>query len=321
MFLRRNVASQVFTIPGSLRLISDGSAVTSSASITISKDGTESAGAGTLTHISGGAWKYTPTQSETDCEILGYVLTATSAVTICGSVRTTNGNPNDGTRLGLTALPNANAEASGGLPTIGTGSGQIQLTSGVVTANATQISGDTTAADNLELFFDGTGYNASTSTVGTTTTVTNAVTANVTQISGDTTAADNLELFFDGTGYNASNSTVGTVTAITNSVTVGAYASGFTPWGFLRNATYSGFTFPMFNSTTGALQSGLTVTSTRSIDGAAFASTANAVTEISGGFYAINLAAADLNGTNEVTFLFTASGASPTTYKVPLQGK
>lgn len=35
-----------------------------------------------------------------------------------------------------------------------------------------RISGDSTAADNLELFFDGTGYNASNSTVGTVSTVT-----------------------------------------------------------------------------------------------------------------------------------------------------
>lgn len=36
-----------------------------------------------------------------------------------------------------------------------------------VNANVTQISGDATAADNCELFFDGNGYNASTSAIGT----------------------------------------------------------------------------------------------------------------------------------------------------------
>lgn len=39
----------------------------------------------------------------------------------------------DGTRLGLLALPNAAAEASGGLPTIGTSTGQIALATGQVT--------------------------------------------------------------------------------------------------------------------------------------------------------------------------------------------
>jgi hypothetical protein len=84
------------------------------------------------------------------------------------------------------------------------------------------VSGDSTAADNLEADYDGTGYNKSASTVGTATAVTNEVTADVTKISGDATAANNAELFFDGTGYDAANSTVGTVTALAS----GAVISG-----------------------------------------------------------------------------------------------
>lgn len=86
--------------------------------------------------------------------------------------------------------------------------------------NVVQISTDSTAADNCEAFFDGTGYAGTNNVIPTVTSVTNAVSANVTQISGDTTAADNCELFFDGTGYNAANSTVGTVTSLTNGVNV-----------------------------------------------------------------------------------------------------
>lgn len=94
--------------------------------------------------------------------------------------------------------------------------------------NVVQISADSTAADNCELFFDGTGYDAANSTIGTCTAVTNEVTADAVKISGDTTAADNCELFFDGTGYAAANSTVGTVTLVgtttdvTNAVTITA---------------------------------------------------------------------------------------------------
>ena len=40
---------------------------------------------------------------------------------------------------------------------------------GNIRVNVTQISGDATAADNEELFFDGTGYNAANSTIGTAT--------------------------------------------------------------------------------------------------------------------------------------------------------
>lgn len=67
------------------------------------------------------------------------------------------GNPFDGTRFGLTALPNAAAAASGGLPTVdannavkvqsGTGANQISLSSGLVTVGTNN---------------DKTGYTAST---------------------------------------------------------------------------------------------------------------------------------------------------------------
>lgn len=56
---------------------------------------------------------------------------------------------------------------------------------GTPDVNAKQISGDATAADNLESYCDGNGN----------------IPADVTKISGDATAADNCELMFDGTGY------------------------------------------------------------------------------------------------------------------------
>ena len=68
-------------------------------------------------------------------------------------------------------------------------------------ANATQVSGDATAADNLELFFDGTGYAAANSTVGTVTTLTGHTAqtgdsfARLGAPSGATHAADNLSIF------------------------------------------------------------------------------------------------------------------------------
>lgn len=109
MFLQRNTASQVFTLPGTLRVITDGSAVTSGAALTWIKDGVSGASAGTLTHISDGAYTYAPTQGETDAKICGWVLTKTGAAGIAGSIRTTNADPNDATALGLTMMP-ANAK-------------------------------------------------------------------------------------------------------------------------------------------------------------------------------------------------------------------
>ncbi len=119
----------------------------------------------------------------------------------------------DSIRLGLTALPNAAAEASGGLITRGTGTGQITLSSGLV-----------------------------------------AVTSNI-----------------------------------------------------QKNAA-SRITFVMTDATTHAPKTGCTITSQRSLDGGALASTANTASEIGSGLYTLVLAAADTNA-NELCYRFTASGA------------
>lgn len=89
--LRRNVASQVVYLPA-LKLTADGTAVTSGASLTVAKDGTEAACAGALAHAAGGVWKYTPTQSETDCAILALILTATAADPVVLNLVTTGAN-------------------------------------------------------------------------------------------------------------------------------------------------------------------------------------------------------------------------------------
>lgn len=81
----------------------------------------------------------------------------------------------------------------------------VSTTTAQLGVNVVQISADSTAADNCELMFDGTGYAGGTTKLG----------VDIVSVSGDTTAADNAELFFDGTGYNASNSTIGTCTALT----------------------------------------------------------------------------------------------------------
>lgn len=78
--------------------------------------------------------------------------------------------------------------------------------------------------------------------------------------------------------------------------------------GIPKNAILAGFTFLMTDSTTHTPKTGLTVTATRSIDGAAFGACANSVSEVSSGVYSITLAAADLNGTC-IMLRFSASNA------------
>ena len=81
--------------------------------------------------------------------------------------------------------------------------------------------------------------------------------------------------------------------------------------GISKNTALANFEFFMVDSSdhiTG--KTGLTITATRSIDGAAFAACANSASEVANGVYKIDLAAADLNG-DVVTLKFTATGADP----------
>ena len=65
-----------------------------------------------------------------------------------------------------------------------------------------------------------------------------------------------------------------------------------------KNQALNNFMFLMVKSSNHVdPKTGLTVTATRSIDGGAFAACTNSVTEVSNGWYKINLSASDLNGT------------------------
>lgn len=84
-----------------------------------------------------------------------------------------------------------------------------------------------------------------------------------------------------------------------------------------KNTSFSAFEFPMYDSS-GNLATGLTVTGTRSIDGGAATALTNAAVEISGGFYKVDLTAAELNGSN-IGFKMSATGANPTTFTIITQ--
>lgn len=77
-----------------------------------------------------------------------------------------------------------------------------------------------------------------------------------------------------------------------------------------KNTAQTNFGFVMLN-TGGTPATGLTVTAQRSIDGAAFGACANSVTEIANGFYKLDLAAGDVNGT-VINFRFSATNARDT---------
>lgn len=76
-----------------------------------------------------------------------------------------------------------------------------------------------------------------------------------------------------------------------------------------KNTALANFMFLMVDSTDHITpKTGLTITATRSIDGAVFAACVNSATEVANGMYKINLAATDLNG-DVITLRFTGTGA------------
>lgn len=91
------------------------------------------------------------------------------------------------------------------------------------------------------------------------------------------------------------------------------------PQKITKGVALANFTFFMRDSADHVSgKTGLTVAATRKLDGGAFASCANAVSEVGNGIYVINLAAADLNG-DVVTLRFTAAGADDTVITIPTQ--
>lgn len=88
-----------------------------------------------------------------------------------------------------------------------------------------------------------------------------------------------------------------------------------------KNTALAGFQFFMVDQADGFTgMTGLTITATRSLDGAAFGACTNAATEIGDGWYTIDLAAGDLNG-NTVALNFAATGAITATATIVTQPK
>jgi len=191
--------------------------------------------------------------------------------------------------------------------------GIITVASGVASANAVQISGDATAANNLEAMLDGTG--GVSLTLSTLTATTNAIAWNA---SWDAEVQSEVEDGLNNLGYTTTvsgriDAAITTRLAPTNAgrtLTVDTDGMvGANNLAIAKNTALANFEFPLFSSSDHVTPTaGLTVTAQRSIDGGAFASCVNAVSEVSNGVYKISLAASDLNG-DVITLRFTATGA------------
>ncbi len=159
--LFKNVASQgvyLFLIDSSTGAGKTGDS--SNVSVTISLDGgATAASTNSVSEIGGGVYTLTLTQGETNADRVA-IIPSSSTSSVVGSpiiAYTTGG-----------AVPAAAAGANGGLPTVDA-SNHVAGVVATVSADVVSVSGDSTAADNLEADYDGTGYNKSASTIGTTT--------------------------------------------------------------------------------------------------------------------------------------------------------
>ncbi len=214
-------------------------------------------------------------------------------------------NNQDAVHGGLSCLPNTAVTTNASLLTSGTGTDQLSVSSGVVTANTTKISGTVQTARDLGasvLLSSGTGTGQISFTSGV--------------VKSDPWPIALPGAYSSGTaGFILGNLGAGAdpwAVALPGSYTSGQAGNIlgsrlFTASNTVKNAGLSNFEFAMVD-TTGVPRTGLTVTAQRSIDGGSFGACSNSVSEVSNGIYKINLSAGDTNG-NVITLRFTATGA------------
>lgn len=136
---RKNVAGQFLCVQ---MLLTASGAVATGLTPTVRRciDGTFAAGGGTVTEDgTTGSYKYAMTQADSNGNDISFIFTATGAIPVCVNIITTAADPTDVVRLGLTALPNVASGSAGAIPTTGTGSNQISVSSGQVASNIKKV--------------------------------------------------------------------------------------------------------------------------------------------------------------------------------------
>lgn len=246
-------------------------------------------------------------------------LSATGAAPLPIEIQLTSYDPYDAVRMGLTALPNAAAEAAGGLVTNGTSAGQITLSSGTVTTGALSANAITATAINADAITAAKVHSDVSDEIAakilTTpsnkidTDATGAVEANVTEWGGS--AAPTPATVTDI--WSAVTRTLTAATNITSTgstVTIDANGNVTTADRIQKNAALANFHFVMIDSADHVSpKSGLTVSVSRALDGAvAWTATGLTVTEIGSGLYRVDLTTSETNA-NVFSLKFSASGA------------
>lgn len=197
----------------------------------------------------------------------------------------------DAVHMGIGALPNTNCAGNASLITNGSANTQLAAVNGTVSAlintmaalNA-MCNANATAPSELDGF---SPTNASLTTFAT-----NAALppANFANLAIDANGAVTVSSVTDKTGYSLA---AGQLT-------------------IKKNTAFNNFPFVMLDSNTGLPAANFTVTGQRKIDAGTFAGFANTtVTDDGNGWYRINFAAGDTNG-SAIAVMFTATGAKPT---------
>lgn len=152
----KNAATPPRISIGPVVQISDGAVQTSGVSISVTPEGgTASAGGGTTSYVQG-VVHYAPTQAETNYTAFTVVAYKTGCIPADKTVVTTASSTAGQVDVGM--FGGSAGTFSSGRPEVNTTHwGGTAVASATVNANATQISGDSAAADNLEAALDGTG--------------------------------------------------------------------------------------------------------------------------------------------------------------------
>lgn len=119
-----------------------------------------------------------------------------------------------------------------------------------------------------------------------------------------------------GTVQLGTGTHTGAVIPTVNTVQTATISTAVRP-GIRQNVALTNFQFPMY-TTAGVLQTGLTVTAQRSIDGGSYGAGAiSNIAEVANGFYKLDFAASDLNGrTVSVIASTTSSGIDTTAFEI-----
>lgn len=274
-----------------------------SPTVNVSKaGGAFGAAGGTVTEVANGFYKIALTT--TDINTLGdlaYHITATSGDATDFVDQVTAQILGDTLTANTTQLAGQTVTAAAGVtfPTSVASPTNITAASGVALASGQKVDVDTIKTNPV--------VNAGTVTFPTGATL--ASTTNITSATGITVATNN-----DKTGY----SLIQSFPSNFSSLSIDSGGNVATTSNIKKNSARTGFMFVMTDSTTHAPKTGLTVASTRSIDGGAFASTTNSPTEVATGTYSLDLSAADVNG-NHIMLRFTSTGADDLNIEIVTQ--